>query len=134
MDHIVNPIVVTGGYKYFLTFYPVIAFIRRHSHGGDIRQGRAGFGLGQRHGALPLTGAHPGYVSVVQFLAAEGFDQMRRTECEAGVSIGRVIGGCKNKLADIGYQTRQLFAILVERDPTGDPATLPEFLHDGFDR
>jgi len=26
-----------------------------------------------------------------------------------------------------------LFAILVERNPTGDPAAVAEFLHDGFD-
>ena len=129
VDDIVRPVMVAGRDEYFLPSQQIIALIGRLGQGAEVRQGAAGLGFGEGHGALPLAGIHPGNVGFLERIGTERFDQVGRPGGQHGVDAGRVVGGRKNKTADAGNQERQLLAAPFKRGMGGDPAPFPAGPH-----
>ncbi len=129
VDDVVHAVVVAGRYKYLLAPQQVIPVVSGFGHSAKVRQGAAGLGFGQGHGALPLSGVHAGDVGFLKGFGAEGFDQVGRPGGQQGIDAGRVIGGGKNKTGDGPDQQGQLLAAVLIRGQGGDPAALPAGPH-----
>ena len=129
MNHVVHPVVVSGGDEDLLALHPVIPLIRGFRGGGDICQGASGLRLGHGHSPLPFSGEHFGNKAFDHLRGAEGQDEVCGSGGEKRVNAGRIIGRAEDEPDGPRDHERKLLAPQVKSEGRADPAAFAAFLH-----